>query len=158
VIDLLRPAHALALLSCFALDDLVCSPEVMARCSPLSEVAATNAAEVENVDRVAGVVEIVQMVSDKPTASDGEEHVSSLDVADDSLGKGASDDENLWTYYFGSLTIIVGKIKEMVEKGYFVEGEAHAPGAETVPKPDSDEAIVYEDFLVLACACLHIPL
>jgi hypothetical protein len=93
VIDLLRPAHALALLSCFALDDLVCSLEVMARCSPLSEVAATNAAEVENVDRVAGVAEIVRMVSDKPTASDGEEHVSSLDVADDSLGKGASDDE-----------------------------------------------------------------
>jgi hypothetical protein len=52
VIDLLQPAHALTLISCFAFDDLVYSSEVMARCSLLSEVAATNVAEMENVDRV----------------------------------------------------------------------------------------------------------
>jgi hypothetical protein len=40
------------------------------------------------------------------------------------------------------------KNKEMTEKGYFVEGEARAPGAETVPEPDSDEGIVYEEFFV----------
>jgi hypothetical protein len=36
----------------------------------------------------------------------------------------------------------------MVEKGYFTEGEAHAPGAKIVPEPDSDEAVMYEDFFV----------
>jgi hypothetical protein len=57
-----------------------------------------------------------------------------------------------------SLTITVDKIKEMVEKGYFVEVEAHVPDAETVPEPNNDEAIVYEDFLLLDCACLLILL
>jgi hypothetical protein len=46
----------------------------------------------------------------------------------------------------------------MVEKGYFVEVEAHVPDAETVPEPNNDEAIVYEDFLLLDCACLLILL
>jgi hypothetical protein len=36
----------------------------------------------------------------------------------------------------------------MVEKGYFPKGGAHAPGAETVPEPDNDEVIVYEDFFI----------
>jgi hypothetical protein len=34
----------------------------------------------------------------------------------------------------------------MEEKCYFPEGEAHTPGAETVPEPNGDEAVVYEDF------------
>jgi hypothetical protein len=126
----------------------------MARCSPLSDVAAANATEVENVDRVADATEIVRTVGEKPAASDGEGHVSSPDAAGDSLGEGASDDENLHAYYFGSSTIIVGKIKEMVERGYFVEGEAHAPGAKTVSEPENDEGVVYEDFFV---AGLHMP-
>jgi hypothetical protein len=67
--------------------------------------------------------------------------------------------ENSQTYYFGSSTITVGKISEMVEKGYFLESKAHAPGDETVPEPDNDEAVVYEDFfLLLACTCLYIQL
>jgi hypothetical protein len=36
----------------------------------------------------------------------------------------------------------------MVEKFYFLEGEARPPGAETMPEHDNDEAIVYEDFFV----------
>jgi hypothetical protein len=56
-----------------------------------------------------------------------------------------SDDENSQTYYFESLTIIVGKIKEMVEKGYFMEGDVRVPGAEREPEPDSEEAVVYGD-------------
>jgi hypothetical protein len=35
---------------------------------------------------------------------------------------------------------------EMVEKGYFADGEAQALGAEA--KPDCDEAVVYKDFFV----------
>jgi hypothetical protein len=58
-IDLLQPAHALTLVSRFAFHDLICSLEVMAHCSPLSDVAAANVAEVENVDRVTGTAEIV---------------------------------------------------------------------------------------------------
>jgi hypothetical protein len=152
-IDLLQLADALALLSRFAFDDLVYSPEVMARCSPLSKVTTANAVEVKNVDKVVDVAEILRMVSEKPVASNGEGHVSRPDAADDSLGEGASDDENSRTYYFGSLTITAGKIKEMVEKGYFVEGEAHTSGAKMVPEPDSDEAIVYEDFI--CCSLTH---
>jgi hypothetical protein len=46
----------------------------------------------------------------------------------------------------------------MVEKGYFIDGEARNTGAEIVPEPDSDEAAVYPVFLSLACTCLCIPL
>jgi hypothetical protein len=58
------------------------------------------------------------------------------------------------TYYFGSSTITIGKINEMKEKRYFAEDEAHAPGAKTVPDPNNDEAVVYEDFFVTG---LHMP-
>jgi hypothetical protein len=58
-IDLLLGTDALAPLSCFTFDNLVCSPEVMMRCSLLGEVVAANAAKVENVDRVADVAEMV---------------------------------------------------------------------------------------------------
>jgi hypothetical protein len=37
----------------------------------------------------------------------------------------------------------------MAEKGYFANGEAQAPEAETVPEPDDDKAVVSEDF----CCC-----
>jgi hypothetical protein len=53
----------------------------------------------------------------------------------------------LRTCYFGSLTITISKIKEMEEKCYS-EGEARAPGAETVPEPNGDEASIYEDFFI----------
>jgi hypothetical protein len=36
----------------------------------------------------------------------------------------------------------------MMEKGYFAEGETRAPGAKTVPEPNSDEAVMYEEFFV----------
>jgi hypothetical protein len=29
-----------------------------------------------------------------------------------------------------------------------MKGEAHTPGAKTVPEPDSNEVVVYEDFFV----------
>jgi hypothetical protein len=58
-------------------------------------------------------------------------------------------------HYFGPPTITGGKIKEMVEKGYFAEGEAREPGVKMISKPDGDEAVVYEDFFV---AGLRMPL
>jgi hypothetical protein len=36
----------------------------------------------------------------------------------------------------------------MEEKGYFLEGEARTPGAETVLEPNGDETVVYEDFFI----------
>jgi hypothetical protein len=54
----------------------------------------------------------------------------------------------LRTCYFGLSTITVGKIKEMEERGYFPEGEGRAPGAETVLVPNSDEAVIFEDFYI----------
>jgi hypothetical protein len=44
----------------------------------------------------------------------------------DILNNGVSDSEKLSTYYFRFSIITVGKIKEMEDKGYFAEDEAHA--------------------------------
>jgi hypothetical protein len=82
---------------------------------------------------------------ENPAASDGEEHVVSLG-GEDILSEGAPDDTKLRTCYFGSSTIMVSKIKEMEERGYFPEDKAHALGAKTVPEPNGDETMVYEDF------------
>jgi hypothetical protein len=51
-------------------------------------------------------------------------------------------------YVFEASTITLGHIKEMVEKGYFTDGEAQAPRVESMPEPDDDEAVVHEDFMV----------
>jgi hypothetical protein len=68
--------------------------------------------------------------------------------AEDDLGEGALHITKLRTCYFGSSTITVGKIKEMEKRGYFPEGEGHAPRAETVPELNGDETVVYEDFFI----------
>jgi hypothetical protein len=68
--------------------------------------------------------------------------------SDDTLSEGGSGNENSRTCYFGSSTITVGKIKEMVEKGYFLKGGAHAPGMKTVSEPNDDKVVVYEDFFI----------
>jgi hypothetical protein len=129
----------------------------MARCSPLGEAAAT-ALEVKNIDKPAVVAELERAFGENPAVFGGESRRGSLD-AKDALIEGGSDGEKLRTYYFGSSTITIGKIKEMVEKGYFLEGEAQAPGAEIVPEPDSDEAMVYEDLFVAGLPTpLHLAL
>jgi hypothetical protein len=43
----------------------------------------------------------------------------------------------------------------MVEKGYFLKGGVRAPGSKTVPEPDHNEVVVYEDFFVTG---LRMPL
>jgi hypothetical protein len=153
-IILLRLALALPLLPHFAFDLHTCFLKAMACCNPLSEAAASMT-EAEGVDKVTSTAEVTQTASENHVASDAKGHISSPDTAKGSLDEGGSDDENLRTYYFGSLTVTVGKIKEMMEKGYFDESEARAPGAKTVPKSDNDEAIVYEEFIV---AGLRMPL
>jgi PKD repeat protein len=116
----------------------------MACCSPLDE-AAIGMAEVENMDEAIIAVELEHAFEENPVASNVERHPVSSDT-EDTLSEGGSGNENSWTYYFGSSTITIGKIKEMVEKGYFPEGGERSPGMETVSEPDDDEAMVYEDF------------
>jgi hypothetical protein len=106
--------------------------------------------EAEDVDKVASTAEVTQTTDENPIASDAEGCLSSLDAAEGSLDEGGSNDENSQTYYFGSSTITVGKIKEMMEKGYYVEGKARAPRAGT----GHNEAIMYEEFFV---ASLRMP-
>jgi hypothetical protein len=36
----------------------------------------------------------------------------------------------------------------MVEKGYFTDGDARVPRAESMSESDDNEAIVYDDFFV----------
>jgi hypothetical protein len=40
----------------------------------------------------------------------------------------------------------------MVEKGYFVDGKARAPGVEMIPELDDDKVIVFKEFFI---ASLH---
>jgi hypothetical protein len=53
-----------------------------------------------------------------------EGRVLSVGRTDESANEGASGNENSWTYSFGASTITLSRIKEMVEKGYFANGEA----------------------------------
>jgi hypothetical protein len=114
----------------------------MARCSPLCEVAAANVAEAEDVGRVEGTMEVAWMIGGCEVLSASGDKGGS----DDSLDGGGSDNENSRTYNFRASTITLGHIKEMVDKGYFVDGEARAPRVEAMPELDDDGAVVYEDF------------
>jgi hypothetical protein len=125
----------------------------MSHCSPLGKAAAA-AAEVENMEETMVLAELERAFGENHVASDGERYVASLNAEDD-LDEGASDNVKLQTWYFGSSTITVGKIKKMEERGYFLDDEAHAPGAETVLEPNGDEAVVCEVFFI---ASLHMPL
>jgi hypothetical protein len=124
--------------------------KVMARCSPLSEIAGANVVEAKNLDVAEIPTEVARAVGggEVPEASDGEGRASSVGGIDDSTDGGASDIENSWMYYFVVSTITLGKIKEMVERGYFADGEARASGAEAVLETDNDEAVIYEDFFL----------
>jgi hypothetical protein len=113
--------------ACFLSPKLsVYSTKVMACYSPLSEIVAANVAEAENLDVVDNLAGVVQTIGggEVSGASDGKGHSLSARRTDDFTDGGASDDENSRTYYFGASTITLGKIKEMVEKGYFAECEA----------------------------------
>jgi hypothetical protein len=122
----------------------VYSAKEMVHYSPINKVVAANVAEVV---QTTGGGEI-------RVASGEEGRVSNVGGTDDSMDRGASDNENSWTYNFGASTITISHIKEMVEIGYVADDEARAPGAEAVPELENDEVIIYEDFFVVG---LHMP-
>jgi hypothetical protein len=120
----------------------------MSRYSPLEEVAAANVMEAGNVDEARDVTEVVPTTDgDLVLVASGDGgHVSRRGGTDESADERASDDENSQTYNFGASTITMGRIKEMMEKSYFADGDAHTLVAETMSEPENDEAFVYEDF------------
>jgi hypothetical protein len=83
-----------------------------------------------------------------PAESDGEGHVLSGGEPGDSVDEGASDNENSRTYCFGASTITLSCIKEMSDKGYFVEGEVWVPGEEMMSELNEDKAVVFKYFFV----------
>jgi hypothetical protein len=109
--------------------------------------------EVENMDEAIVAAKLERAFGENEAICDGENCAVRLDD-EDIPSKCALDNEELCMYYFGSSTITIGKIKEMEEKGYFTEDEAHAPEAKTVPEPNNYEAVVYKDFFVPG---LHMP-
>jgi hypothetical protein len=86
-----------------------------------------------------------------PTVSGGEGRVSSGGESGNSADECASDNENSRTYCFGASTITLGHIKEMVEKGYFVDGRE-----ETIPKLNEDKLSSSRISSLSVCACLRI--
>jgi hypothetical protein len=51
-----------------------------------------------------------------------------------------------WSYFFGPSTVTVSCIRAMIDNDYFDEGMGHDPGKETIPEPQSDKAVVFEEF------------
>jgi hypothetical protein len=59
------------------------------------------------------------------------------------------------TYYFGQSTVMKTRLGSLGNHGhYFPMGYGRPPGAESMPEPQADEAIMFEDFF---SAGLHMP-
>jgi hypothetical protein len=43
--------------------------------------------------------------------------------------------------------VTVSRIRGVREQGYFAEGGARASGEETILEPESDRAVIFEEFL-----------
>jgi hypothetical protein len=59
--------------------------------------------------------------------------------------------------YFGPSTAIIARIRKMIDQRYFSEGGAHAPVEDTIPKPESDEVVVFEEFFTVGLRMLPHP-
>jgi hypothetical protein len=57
-------------------------------------------------------------------------------------------DEGSYTrsYLFGPSTVMVKRIQGVIHNGYFAEGMGRDHGGETVPEPQADEAVIFEEF------------
>jgi hypothetical protein len=126
----------------------------MSRYSPLGEAAAATT-EVENMEETMVSTELECTFGENPAFSDGERYAVSPNV-EDNLDEGALDNAKLRTCYFESLTITVGKIKEMEERGFFSEGEARTPELKPCKSQMAMKPSYTRTFSLLACACLRI--
>jgi hypothetical protein len=62
--------------------------------------------------------------------------------ADDNVDEGS----RTRSHYFGQSTMMVSRIRGMIDSGYFVEGMGRELEQETIPEPNADEAVVFEEF------------
>jgi hypothetical protein len=53
------------------------------------------------------------------------------------------------SYDFRASSVTVGRIRQLEPLGYFAEGLACESGEETVPEPNTNEAIVFKEFFVV---------
>jgi hypothetical protein len=51
------------------------------------------------------------------------------------------------SYFFGPSTETVSRIRVMIDNDYFEEVMGREPGEETIPEPQPDEAMVFEEFV-----------
>jgi hypothetical protein len=65
--------------------------------------------------------------------------------ADDIVDKGSRSR----SCFFGPSTVTVSRIRGMIESGYFAEGMHREPREETVPEPNPDEDVVFEEFFAV---------
>jgi hypothetical protein len=101
-----------------------------------------------------------------PTGSGGKGHDSegsterteSVQLSDAGSHSGAGDEVDkgscTQSYFFRLSTVAVSRIHGMINRGYFAEGMAHELGEETIPEPNSDKAVFYEEFF---SASLRMP-
>jgi hypothetical protein len=54
--------------------------------------------------------------------------------------------ESSQSYDFGLSTVTVGHIRQLEALGHFAEGSAREPREEVIPKPATDEAVMFEEF------------
>jgi hypothetical protein len=54
--------------------------------------------------------------------------------------------ELAWSYVFVAYSVTMGRIRQLESLGYFAEGSAREPWEETVPEPNTDDAIVFKEF------------
>jgi hypothetical protein len=67
----------------------------------------------------------------------------------DRVGDDMDEGSRTQSYFFGPSTVTVSRIRGMIDCGYFAEGMAHEPREETVLEPNSDEAVVFEEFFTI---------
>jgi hypothetical protein len=76
-----------------------------------------------------------------------EERTESARLSDaSSLGEAGDTVDNSQSFLFGPSSVIVSRIHEMIDSGYFAEGIGREPREETVPEPHLDEVVVIEEF------------
>jgi hypothetical protein len=79
------------------------------------------------------------------------ESVRASDAGSQSNAKGDSHGGSCaYSWYFGPSIVTVSRIhiREMIDQGYLTERGARALGEETIPEPENDEAVVFEEFFI----------
>jgi hypothetical protein len=80
------------------------------------------------------------------SSSDTSSSRAASDVAETGAEASVDPRELTRSYEFGASSVTVGRIRQMESLGYFAEGSVRESGEEIVPEPNSDEAIVFEEF------------